>query len=314
MGKSDSSKKGMKPPDDEDDCKICNKKCKSEDQAIECDRCQKWIHLDCTDISPKAYKVYSEHKMAKMGYFWFCNDCRDNITASKDTNNNQIENLSKQIAEINAQLKNIQETQSKMEKSNASINEIADTISKPSVSKSWAEVASDSSSENSGIRLITSLTKEVLNGQKKLSEERKDREQNAIMFNIEENTKKDHDQEFFKRFCQKTLSLKDIPEVKISRLGQKYPDSKNNRPLKVSFTNMWEKRKFFSNLYKMKQDDQLDKKIRIAHDMSQEDRLENKRLLKFAYEKNITENPDTFRYKVRGPPWNTKIVKVYQKN
>ena len=48
--------------------------------------------------------------------------------------------------------------------------------------------------------------------------------------------------------------------------------------------------------------------------MSEEDRKENKRLLKEAWEKNKKENNDEFKYKVRGPPWSMKIVKVFSKN
>ena len=41
-----------------------------------------------------------------------------------------------------------------------------------------------------------------------------------------------------------------------------------------------------------------------------DDRDENKRLLKEAYNKNQVEKPTTFKYKVRGPPWAQRIVKI----
>ena len=36
-------------------------------------------------------------------------------------------------------------------------------------------------------------------------------------------------------------------------------------------------------------------------------------MLKEAYEKNTQEKPQDFKYKVRGPPWALKIVKVTTK-
>lgn len=48
--------------------------------------------------------------------------------------------------------------------------------------------------------------------------------------------------------------------------------------------------------------------------MSIDDRKQNKILLKQAYERNQTEQPTKYKYKVRGPPWNMRIEKVYAKN
>ena len=48
--------------------------------------------------------------------------------------------------------------------------------------------------------------------------------------------------------------------------------------------------------------------------MCEDDRLENKCLLKIAYSRNQKEQPTDFKYKVRGPHWALKIVKVFPKN
>ena len=48
--------------------------------------------------------------------------------------------------------------------------------------------------------------------------------------------------------------------------------------------------------------------------MNEEDRSANKSLLEQAYEQNQEEKPTNFAYKVRGPPWSQRIVKVFQKN
>ncbi len=313
MGKT---KKAPKPPGD-DNCSICKAICSDDEEATECDCCKKWVHRKCSDISLKAYKNYSDDKMACFGFFWLCVSCRTKFTdwAKQDSpgSNTQIEKLSQQISEINIQLKNIEATHNNIQKTNTSINELASTFSKTSSEKSWAEVAAGSNDQNAGLKLISNLTKQVLNGQKKLSDERNDREKNALIFNVnEKNSDQNADQKFFNDFCLKTLDLKDIPDSKINRIGR--AKDGYNRPIKVSFSNSFDKRTFFLSLYKMKMDKTLDEKIRVAHDMCNEDREENKRLLKYAYEKNNNENPKDFRYKVRGPPWDMKVVKVFAKN
>ena len=134
----------------------------------------------------------------------------------------------------------------------------------------------------------------------------------VLIFNVEDkNSTKDSDKVFFKNLCETTLEMESTPEVELTRVPIK--TSKYFKPIKVSFATIWEKRKFLSLLFKLKSDENT-KKIRVAHDMCLEDREENKKLLDQAYQKNITENPTKFRYKVRGPPWEQKIVKVHQKN
>ena len=116
---------------------------------------------------------------------------------------------------------------------------------------------------------------------------------------------------FYTKLCKEVLTMRDIAEVKAVRLGSKQSDK--CRPLKISFLNIWDKRKFLSSLPKLKNQVKY-KDVRVAHDMSIEDRHENAKLLKQAYEMNKKEQPKEFKYKVRGPPWEMKIVKIYAKN
>ena len=117
--------------------------------------------------------------------------------------------------------------------------------------------------------------------------------------------------ESFDYFCKNNLDYENIPEVKITRISAR--ETKYHKPMKVEFEDIIEKRKFLSSLYKLETDEEF-KKINIQHDMCEEDRNENKKLLKKAWEQNQAEKPDNFRYKVRGPPWNMAIVKVFAKN
>ena len=206
-----------------------------------------------------------------------------------------------------------------------------------------------SQNQKQKLDLISNLAKEVLNNQKQLSVEREERDKNVIIFGVKENlkneakidvtktndekadennddkdktdvTKKndentretDEDNTFLTKMCQEVLQFKEVPETTIQRIPANKPN--RIRPMKVMFTNLWDKRKFLSSLNKLKGNDAYSN-VRVAHDMCIADREENRKLLDEAYKRNITEKPTTFKYKVRGPPWAMKITKVLlQKN
>ena len=68
-----------------------------------------------------------------------------------------------------------------------------------------------------------------------------------------------------------------------------------------------------TNLYKMKEAPANLKGIQIRHDLAPDDRTLTKSLLKQAYDKNQSEKPQNFLYKVRGPPQAPRIVKMKNK-
>ena len=55
------------------------------------------------------------------------------------------------------------------------------------------------------------------------------------------------------------------------------------------------------------------KAVRIQHDLSPDEREITKNLLAEAYNKNQSENPTNFLYKVRGPLQAPRVVKVYNR-
>ena len=172
----------------------------------------------------------------------------------------------------------------------------------------YASIVSNKQNES----VIKSFAKEVANSQQKLTVDREEREKNIMIFNVpEDKDKLNADMEFFKSMCSETLEYENVPKVEIAR--PKFKPNNHHRPIKVCFDQSWDKRKFLSSLWKLKTDKKFDN-IRISHDMNEEDRRENKKLLKEAYQKNVEEKNTEFKYKVRGPPWAMKIVKVFTKN
>ena len=86
----------------------------------------------------------------------------------------------------------------------------------------------------------------------------------------------------------------------------------NSRPLKIYFGTAFDKCKFMASLRNLKNlvPESEFRKVNISHDLSQEQRDETKKLLKTAYDKNQEKTDQSFLWKVRGPPWNLKLVKV----
>lgn len=138
-----------------------------------------------------------------------------------------------------------------------------------------------------------------------------DREKNIIIHRVQESSersiedKKKHDDKFFHSLC-KVLDVAVEPD-RIFRLGP--PKEGTNRPLKVILDSTDEKFEFMTSLYKLKTAAEPYRGLSITDDMNQQERIENRRLVKEA--KEMTESDDSGHiYKVRGPPWNRHIVKL----
>ena len=271
--------------------------------TIQCYECMHKYEISELKIDQTTYLLIQS--MEIRGSRWHCVECLNCTKSSKPISEGgvekKIEKLSEQILSINNQMRQLTESHNKLEENTLKISNAAESITTVD-KRSWAEIASV---ENPSVDVITNLTKQVLKDQKILCADREERENNVIIFNVEE--KENHtDESFFNTMCTTALEL-NSPEVKVQRISDRM--SNRHRPIKVKFVNNWEKRKFMIKLSKLKQHEEYSM-VQVKHDMSIDDRIENKRLLKEAYDKNCTEKPTTFKYKVRGPPWAQRIVKV----
>ena len=52
-------------------CKICSKTCTWNQNAIQCELCEKWSHIGCVNISNEKFEALSEIPGSK----WFCEIC-----------------------------------------------------------------------------------------------------------------------------------------------------------------------------------------------------------------------------------------------
>ena len=105
-----------------------------------------------------------------------------------------------------------------------------------------------------------------------------------------------------------------MPEIKISKIVRigKYDENKS-RPLRLSFTTIDDKETFYRALNKLKDAPENLKCVSIRFDLSPEDYVQYKELVTEARDKNNSEKPETFFYRVRGSPGAIKIVRIAKK-
>ena len=189
----------------------------------------------------------------------------------------------------------------------------------------------DTTKADKNITFASAVASHVVQQSNKQIFDRETREKNVIIFKAQEfvpkqsvepgdstipeitsDDRKSHDNNIINAIYN-CLDIEKPQLEKVLRIGT--PSSDKVRPMKVTFSTVFDKRKFLANLYKLGEapEECIIKSIQVQHDLSPEERKHTKLLLKEAHEKNENENPVNFLYKVRGPPGAIQIVKVYKK-
>ena len=146
------------------------------------------------------------------------------------------------------------------------------------------------------------------------------RENNVIIHRLNEGTaitkagNIEHDTEALKGLFQLLgTNIKideDIEEQGQIRLGIKLEE--NIRPLLLKFKQKEKKSAFMRNLNKLKanKDHTLYGKISVAHDMSKEEREQERNLVAEMKEKNAKNTNPNKIYRIRGYAWDRKLVQI----
>ena len=65
-------------------CSVCNKAVQNRQKSIECDTCNKWVHIKCNKLDDKDYKYHQDNPNAT----FLCLKCsEENLPFSKLNNN-----------------------------------------------------------------------------------------------------------------------------------------------------------------------------------------------------------------------------------
>ena len=239
-------------------CGICKKDCKADDCALECDGCSVWYHTVCVKIPDVVYELYSDKNMAKLGFYWKCNDCITMPTLDGQNMGKYMEETNKTLVLMQKEILGMKKMMTE-EKAQPPIWAKKEIGSLKKIMKeekaqpvSWAQVAAVGVKDTKAMNKLATC---VANKQKSITEDRKLRENNIIIFNMKEEAKENKEVlgSKFENLCSEIDVSK--KQVTLERIGQTKPGkliSENPRPIKVCFKDIWEKRIFLSKLRNLK--------------------------------------------------------------
>jgi hypothetical protein len=148
------------------------------------------------------------------------------------------------------------------------------------------------------------------------------RKSNIIIFRAEESKKtepkerKVEDIAIVNELCKITGTNKQTVK-NVTRLGKKDVDSDNPRPMRVIFEDEKAKGSLMANMKNLATAEDKFKQLSITHDMTKKERLQNKEKLAEAKKKNEVLEEDNqsvkYKYLVKGPPGDRRVVKVKKK-
>ena len=174
---------------------------------------------------------------------------------------------------------------------------------------------SDIMKSAAGQTFANSIAQSTITQHSKEEIDKKSRENNVVIFKLpeiggtNESDLNDSDKQFVKDLCEIPLGLNNLKIKEVFRLG-KQPKKDKVRPVKVVFENSFDKRKFMSNLYLLKDAEQKFKAVSISHDLTDLEREVVKTLLEEATVKNQQDASKNHVWKVRGTPGNMKLVQL----
>ncbi len=158
-------------------------------------------------------------------------------------------------------------------------------------------------------------TSEVVNEIK----EQDSRKCNIILHNVQEKQSENederskHDREQMKelgKVCKENIKKEDV--VKMIRLGKR--SANKPRPLLVEFKDEEKKRALMKNLVNLSTAPEPMRRISVQHDLTKKQRDEEKKMREEAKKMESEDESGEWNYRIRGPPWARRIVKMKKKD
>ena len=311
-------------------CCICNLSGKKmQSRSMECQRCQTTFCRDCVNIGAKERTLIN----GRNDIFWLCTDCVNSVKTNWMVEKDKEEtlHLDSILSEMKQKLDNLEtELKNKIDKDTS--RNIAKEVFVESVNKSETVKQSGFITSRGEVGNITpdastacmtyadaakQIVKEVLEVKTKTEESIEERKLNILVFNMNESTassKEDQridDMGTFRDICNACdMPVPQSDIVKITRLGSPKADRKP-RATMVTVKKEETKRALFRNLYKLKETENKQyEQIAMSHDMTFEEKENNRKLLDVANKKRNEEPSENYTFVVRGPPWNRYIQRV----
>ena len=303
--KTGTPRNARKIDSQEQNCGQCKLVVLETDQALNCEICNQWFHSTCqTNMTKTKYEFLTKQST---NIHWYCDTC--DITASSllmtitHLKVNQ-DKLTLDVNEMKEQLTD-EAMNSRIDKR---INEALKTeIENP-------QLATNSQKKQPHTKSVEE--KQIVRQSIKEIEDRKSRRPNMIIYHYPEHKsqlkeeKHKHNINILKSIGD-TLNMDLESEMtKIFRLGKIREDG-SARPLLVALKDEETKRTLFRQLQTLKECETPLCDIAVQHDMTPTERQESKLLYEEAKARQQTSG-GKWLYKVRGPPWAQRIVRIKQ--
>ena len=301
-------------------CEICRTAWSpSNDKMVECEFCALHYCIKCLRIKASEYTA-----IANTNCMWFCPPCKIKVEKQIVTEKEIEGRCEAYMAGFNDKIKELEQK----------IDCKCDRTEVPAIVSKYLEDNQYCKQDEIKAIVQHEITNNTNNktpnpNNNELVKELKDsanREPNIVIYNMPEpNTNlKDEvikqDLGLLTKLCDEICKIPfdaktDI--TKIIRLGKKVPKPEDagpeykekNRPVLVSFAHVTKKEELMGTLGVLKEAEVPFSQLGISHDMSKQERENNKKLLNEA-KRLSDEEQGNWVYKVRGPPWNLKIVKI----
>ncbi|KAK4322085.1 hypothetical protein Pmani_007138 [Petrolisthes manimaculis] len=360
-----------------DNCVICEKTVKNDDQAIQCEICRLWVHITCEGMPKEAYDYimsvgdqvawkctyckrgclklyeYMEELGKQNKTLWSKQrEIRDEMNAltevvgknqeinkdmevrlgaleansvvereRQDNNGEKCIHIETRLANLEANFAGIEEKlalgSGTGDSSQAEITRNEAVPDLKAIMKQEMEQLKKTMVEND-----IQLKKEVKEKQEEKLRELRDEEarrNNIIIYGIPESQEKegpkrrDSDQEVVVKLFQEVLEVKlnQTSLVKIIRLGKREESVAKPRPLLVGLDSPILKRDVLLQTKKLKGKDEY-KDIFLQHDLTKGQRENMKSLAAEARKMELEDKSGNFLYRIRGPPENMIIKKIWK--
>ena len=288
-------------------CGRCRKMVVRGDEALMCEICSQWFHIKCEKVTKAQYK--NQTSKTKSNFHWFCDSC--DIVQSGLLREMTL--MKAEQAKFKKRLDNLEESKVNKEDLTKEMDKKAD---KADVENLEQRVTAVEDKQTASVNEGASCSKSSGDDAEEVIREIKEQEErklNILFFNLPEHKSGDmadkikHDKEEVKQLakhCKVAISKDEISNVK--RLGKQ---GEKPRPLLIQVSSPEKKRLLFKNLRLLQEAPDKFKRVSVQNDLTEKQRKREKELRDEAKKKE-TEASGEVTFKVRGPPWARKIVKV----
>ncbi len=250
-------------------CKKCENEVTDGDQGIQCELCERWHHLKCTDVDVSVYLAINKANSGGSQFHWFCEEC----------------NIS-----VGEMMKGFKELKSKNEILEKGLKDLKDEVGLLSLKVNENSVALETAIEAKLIEAVEkkveitlaervkSISKDVVSNldmTEKLDIER--RKNNIIVHGVTEDGDTSDIEKIESIFRHGLRILPDRHVEDVQRVGHGTNDKSKIRPIRIKLKSMESKYEILRHAKELKDSTEY-KKIYVSLDLTRKQQVIDKEL------------------------------------